>query len=213
MAGAMAAGPGGPNVWSCATLVAPQPIGPRRCLGSEDRAPRAAFQPPRRSPCASNTCLCAGWASIPSWEQRVRSERVGAAAQLRCVYGGLARAVCAVHGAARCGDAAAPEGGAAKKAVRGHKGLADGGNRRAGFRGALQLELVGARCAAPAALLRRESSFPRTRRARMQTSEQRADPKGMARALGCVRERRWRATDIRCNAARRLGGWEGRAGH
>ena len=79
-----------------------------------------------------------------------------------------------------------------------------GGTGEWGFCGALQLELVGARCAAPAALLRRESQFPPdacTRRARMQTSEQRADPKGMARALGCGRERRWRAAGKRCNNA------------
>ena len=31
------------------------------------------------------TCQCAAWASIPSWEQRVRCGRVGAAAQVRCV--------------------------------------------------------------------------------------------------------------------------------
>ena len=63
--------------------------------------------------------------------------------------------------------------------ARRHTGLADGGPA-SGFCSALLLELVGARCAAPAALLRRESPFPRTRarRARMQTSEQREDPKG-----------------------------------
>ena len=50
---------------------------------------------PRRSHCATETCPCAGWVSIPSWEQRVRSARVGrgGAGAVR-VPGGLVRAVC-----------------------------------------------------------------------------------------------------------------------
>ena len=84
---------------------------------------------PRRSHCATETCPCAGWVSIPSWEQRVRSGRVGAVAQVRCVSLEVLYERCAVHGAARCGDAAAPEGGAAKGSCEGAQGNADGDRR------------------------------------------------------------------------------------
>ena len=141
---------------------------------SEVRAPRAAFRPPRRGPCAPETCPCAGWASIPSWEQRARSGRVGAAAQVRCVSLEVMYERCGVHGAARCGDAAAPEGGAAKRAVRGASHTGSGGTGEWGFCGALQLELVGARCAAPAALLRCESQFPSDGRACANANERAA---------------------------------------
>jgi hypothetical protein len=78
-----------------------------------------------RGPCPK-TCPCAVWASIPSCEQRVRCGRVGAAAQVRCVSLEVLYERCAVHGAARCGDAAAPEGGAAKGSCEGHKGTPTG---------------------------------------------------------------------------------------
>ena len=124
-------------------------------------------------PRGSSACAADEWA---------RRRRCGACLWRSCTSGVQCMAQLAA------GDAAAPEGGAAKRAVRGasHTGL---GDRRVGFRGALQLELVGARCAAPAALLRCESPVPphpgRVHAACAKANERAArGSQGVARVLG-----------------------------
>ena len=170
-------------------------------------APRTAFQPPRRSPCAPETCQCAGVACVNSllgssacvldgWARR---RRCGA-----CVPGGLARAVWSARRSSlwgRCGS----RGRCGKKGrARGvtHAGLREPAS---GF-----CDALGARCAAPAALLRCESQFPSDACAACAKANERAarGSQGMARALGCGQAGR-------CNdtfEARRLGG-RGRKGH
>ena len=87
----------------------------------------------------------------------MRCGRVGAAAQVRCVSLEVLYERCAVHGTARCGGRCGSRGRCGKKGRA--RGLAHGSGEPASrfFCGALQLELVGARCAAPAALLPCES--------------------------------------------------------
>ena len=128
------------------------------------------------------------------------------------VPGGLARAVCSAWRSSLRVDAAAPEAGAAKGSCEraSHTGL--GGPASGFFCGALQLELVGARCAAPAALLRRESPFP-SDGACADANERAA--RGSQRDTGAgVRAGavagRWQKVQRRTFEARRLGGREGR---
>ena len=119
-------------------------------LQRERRSPVCAVSEAISRNCGMRTGLCE--------REGVASGRGGAGAVClwrSCTSGVQCTAQLAAGG--RCGA----RGRCGKRAVRaGHKGLTDGGNRRVGFCGALQLELVGARCAAPAALLRRESPFP-----------------------------------------------------
>ena len=212
----MEAGREGPNVWSCATLVAPQPIGPRRCLSSEVRAPRAAFRPPRRSHCAPRNLpvRSLGVNSLAGAARALRTSGRGGAGAVR-VCGGLARAVCSAWRSSLRGTLRRP------RAVR-QKGPCEGPRTRVWGTGewvfavhcswswlALAVQLLLHCCGASP----RSPPTPDacTRRARKQTSEQRADPKGWhggwGRAGAAVADR-WQ----RCNAeARRLGG-RGRKG-
>ena len=107
---------------------------------------------------------------------------------------------CAVHGTARCGwtplRLPRTEAGAATDRARGgNTGLADGGTGECVRAcGALQLELVGTRCAAPTALPPCEPPVPLqacTRRARMPNE---AAARGSQRNTGAGdgKERRWR---------------------
>ena len=163
------------------------------------------LQRERRSPVravsAAKSAVLAGCARVLCEREGVASgarwRRCGACPWRSCTSGVECMAQLAVGG--RCGA----RGRCGKGAVRdGHKGLTDGGNRRAGF---LRCTAVGAGwrsvCSSCCTAATRAPVPPRTRRARTQTSEQRADPKGMTRALGCGRERRWRTAGKRCNNA------------
>ena len=128
------------------------------------------------------------------------------------VSGGHVRAVWSARRSSLWGHAAAPEGGAAKRAVRGasHTGMREPASvLRCTW--ALVVQLLLHCCGA-------SPSSPRTRarRARKQTSEQREDPKEWHGRWGAGRwavEGRWQ----RCNdtfEARRPGGWgRKRSGH
>ena len=82
---------------------------------------------PRRSHCATETCPCAGWVSIPSWEQRVRSARVGrgGAGAVRVPGGSCTSGVqCMAQLAA--GTPRLPRAVRQKGRARGHKGTPTG---------------------------------------------------------------------------------------
>ena len=140
------------------------------------------LQRERRSPVravsAAKSAVLAGCARVLCEREGVASgarwRRCGACPWRSCTSGVECMAQLAVGG--RCGA----RGRCGKGAVRdGHKGLTDGGNRRAGF---LRCTAVGAGwrsvCSSCCTAATRAPVPPRTRRARTQTSEQRADPKG-----------------------------------
>ena len=149
------------------------------------------LQRERRSPVcavsAAKSAVIAGCARVLC--EREGGWRVGAAAQVRCVSVEVLHERCAVHGAARCGGRCGSRGRCGKKGRA--RGLAHGSGEPASrfFCGALQLELVGARCAAPAALLRCESPVPhhpgRVHAACAKANERAArGSQGVARVLG-----------------------------
>ena len=159
------------------------------------------FNPAPESLCPRNLPVCRLGVNSLVGAAPVRSGRVGAAAQVRCVSLEVLYGRCAVHGAARCeGTLRLPRPvrykGRARGVAHGSGEPASGGSRctaaGAGWRSV---------CSSCCTAAVRTPVPPRTRRAQTQTSEQRADPKGMARALGCGRERRWHTAGKRCNNA------------
>ena len=171
------------------------------------------FDPAPESLCHRNLPVCRlGVDSLVGaarafWTSWARWRRCGACPWRSCTSGVQCTAQLAV------GTRRRPRAVRQKKAVRAGVTHGSGGTGEWVFCGALQLELVGARCAAPAALLQCESQF--TPDAACADANERAargsqrDTGAGVRAGAAVADRWQKVQQRRTFEARRVGGREG----